>query len=225
MLTVRKALCAPSRRSATASPYVVFQSIMKDMELETPTLSSSDQLMARPPLNRPFRIPLHADLPQEAWRRQARAGVTHALAPVIRQFPQFDEFVANTDWPLACLLHPTAVPKGPLRAAFAMPQSVSTHGASWLALAWQVCALERRTLEVSQESEEALLRWMQRSSLDSLVVFDNDVFLPPSPIDVDKATTDIIPPVVVIPSAICLLGMVWRETGDSGAALLLDQMR
>jgi hypothetical protein len=224
MLNVRKVLFAPSRRIATASPYAVFQSIMKDMELETPTLSSSDQLMATPPLNRPFRIPLHADLPQEAWRRQARAGVTHALAPVIRQFPQFDEFVANTDWPLACLLHPTAVPKGPLRAAFAMPQSVSTHGASWLALAWQVCALERRTSEVSQE--DALLRWMQRSSLDSLVVFNNDVFLPPSSSpDVDKTSADIIPPVVVIPSAICLLGMVWRETGDSGAALLLDQMR
>ncbi|CUG91309.1 Hypothetical protein, putative [Bodo saltans] len=225
MLFVNRALRAPAGRNApTINPYLAFQTVIRDMELENPTLSSSDQLASTPPLTRPFRIPLHADLPQDSWRREARAGVARAVSPVTRQFPQFEEFLAQTDWPLACLLHPTAVPKGPLRTAFAMPQAVSTHGSSWLSLAWQVCALERK--ESLGSEEEVLLRWMKKSSLESLVIFNNDVFVPSD----DSAArregdADAVPPVVIIPSAICLLGMVWRETGDTGAALLLDQMR
>lgn len=192
------------------------------MELESASLSCSDQLASNPPLQRSFRIPLHANLPKSEWRQDARAGVADALAPVTKLFPQLGEFMTATDWPLACLLHPTAVPKGPLRSTFAMPQAVSTLGASWAAVAWQACALERGTGKATNH-EAQLLQWMRRTSLDTLLVFDSTVFVPPT--DGDAATLAAVPPVVIIPSAICLLGMVWRETGDSGAALLLEQMQ
>lgn len=189
------------------------------MELESPS-GSSEQLIRTPPLERPFRMPLHAQLPLAAWRREAREAAMRALEPVFHQHPHVRGVVSNTDWPLVCLLHPTAVPRGPMRATFAMPQSVSAHGSSWLSLLWLACKLENRT--VGGESSESLLAaWMNQSSLDKLVVFDPEVFRPDGVVPTPPPPP---PPVVTIPGAICLVGMVWREGGNSAAATLIESM-
>lgn len=150
--------------------------------------------------------------PSAEWRSSTREACLSAMSPLFKKHAAVERDIVKTDWYLSCFMHPSSLPKGPLRSTFAMPGELAAHGAPWLAMCLEIAKQERLAADSHVTLEFLLSSWVQATALPTCFRYNETL----SKISSSDACR--LPQMVVIPGAVCLAGAVLRSAGRIAAA-------